>query len=124
VSNSIQVFRAILVTGPAKHTDEDFEMIKKIIIAAALAATFAMTASASVVRTDAVTVPYQGAVVSTEQGQAVLEARLKRAAKQVCGTTHRTNAGSLTQVMKNRACYEKSLDSAMSKAGLKASNNS
>ena len=99
-------------------------MIKKMIIAAVLTTTFAMTAGASVVSTDAVTVPYNGAVVSTDKGQKVLAARLKRAAKQVCGTTHRTNAGSLTQAMKNRACYEKSIESAMSKAGLKASNNS
>ncbi len=99
-------------------------MIKKTIIAAALTTTFAMTAGGSVVSTETVRVPYQESVVSTERGQSVLVSKIKRAAKQVCGTTHRTDAGSLTQVMKNRSCYNNAVDSAMAKAGLKASNNS
>ena len=99
-------------------------MIKKIIIAAALTTTIAMSAGASIVSSEAVSVPLSQSVVHSDKAQTVLMARLKRAAKQVCGTTHRTDAGSLTQVMRNRACYTRSLDSALSKAGLKASNNS
>ena len=99
-------------------------MIKKMIIAAALTTTFAMSAGASVVSTETVRVPVSETVVHSDKAQTVLMARLKRAAKQVCGTTHRTNAGSLTQVMKNRACYQQSLDSALSEAGLTATNNS
>ncbi|MFT4714429.1 MAG: UrcA family protein, partial [Candidatus Azotimanducaceae bacterium] len=72
-------------------------MIKTMIIAATLSTTFAMAASASVVNTQTVSVPYQASVVGSDEAQTVLIARIKRAAKQVCGTTHRTNAGSLTQ---------------------------
>jgi UrcA family protein len=99
-------------------------MIKKMIIAAALSTTFAMTASASVVSTQTVSLPYQASAASSDTAQTVLLARIKRAAKQVCGTTHRTNAGSLTQVMKNRTCYKNTLESAVAEAGLKRSNNS
>jgi UrcA family protein len=99
-------------------------MIKTMIIAATLSTTFAMAASASVVNTQTVSVPYQASVVGSDEAQTVLIARIKRAAKQVCGTTHRTNAGSLTQVMRNRTCYKSTLESAIDEAQLKQSNNS
>ena len=99
-------------------------MIKEMIIAAALTTTFAMTASASIVTTKTVSVPFSQSAVESDLAQTVMMNRLKRAAKQVCGTTHRADAGSLTQAMKNRACYQESLDAALSDAGLNASNNS
>ena len=99
-------------------------MIKTMFITAALTTTIAMTAGASVVSTETVSVPFSESAVYSDKAQTVLIARLKRAAKQVCGTTHRSDAGSLTQAMKNRACYEKSLDSAVSKIGLRTLNNS
>ena len=99
-------------------------MIKKTIIALALTTIFATTAGAAVVSTDTLQKPYQTTVTSTERDHSLAVSKIKRAAKQVCGTFHRTDAGSLTQVMKNRACYNDVLESAMAKAGLKTIGNS
>ncbi len=69
--------------------------------------------------TETVRVPLQKSVTSSVKDSSLQVAKIKRAAKMVCGTTHRTDAGSLTQVMKNRACYDDAVASAMAKAGLK-----
>tara|TARA_B100000497_G_scaffold40031_1_gene46638 strand:- start:5305 stop:5670 length:366 start_codon:yes stop_codon:yes gene_type:complete len=109
---------------PAKHKYEDIEMIKKTIIAVALTTTFATTAGAAVVSTDTLQKPYQTTVTNAERDHSLAVSKIKRAAKQACGTFHRTDAGSLTQVMKNRACYNEALESAMAKAGLKTTAHS
>jgi len=93
-------------------------MIKQTIIAAALTTTFALTAGAAVVEPQAVKVPYSESAANSEQGRTVLVAQLKKAAKQVCGSTFRSDTGSLREVMQNRACYAKSLKKAMSKVGI------
>ncbi len=99
-------------------------MIKKTIIAVALTTTFAMTAGASVVSKETLRTSNQTTITNAEKNHSVVVSKIKRAAKQGCGTFHRTDAGSLTQVMKNRACYNDAVDSAMAKAGLKTRGNS
>ena len=99
-------------------------MIKKTIIAVALTTILATTAGAAVVSTDTLQKPYQSTVTNAEREHSLAVSKIKRAAKQVCGTFHRTDAGSLTQVMKNRACYNDVLESAMAKAGLKTTAHS
>lgn len=80
----------------------------------ALALIVSMGASAAIKGTDlAVRVDIQDLDLTTEQGNRVLHARLKRAAKQVCGSHDVRTAGSLENARNNRACYNEALAGAL-----------
>ena len=80
----------------------------------ALALTLSMGASAAIKGTDlAVRVDVQDLDLTTVQGKQVLHARLKRAAKQVCGSQDVRTAGSLENARTNRACYNEALAGAV-----------
>ncbi len=80
----------------------------------ALALIVSMGASAAIKGTDlAVRVDIQDLDLTTEQGSRVLHARLKRAAKQVCGSQDLRTAGSLENARNNRACYNEALAGAL-----------
>lgn len=47
--------------------------------------------------------------LTTDQGQRVMEARIKRAAKEVCGSQDYRKAGSLENARKNKACFNEAV---------------
>jgi UrcA family protein len=73
----------------------------------ALALTLSMGAGAAMVKGthSAVRVDLSDLDLTHEDGQQVMEARLKRAAKKVCGSQDIRKAGSLEIVRKNKACF-------------------
>ena len=72
----------------------------------ALALTLSMGAGAAMVKGthSATRVDLSDLDLSNVDGQQIMEARLKRAAKKVCGSQEVRTAGSLENVRKNKAC--------------------
>jgi len=60
------------------------------------------------------TVSYADLDLSTAKAQETLHYRLSYAAHKVCGSSDRSDAGSLGQASKNRSCYNSAMDGAMS----------
>ena len=91
---------------------------KKIISALALVVslTGAMSASAMVSRTDqSESVTFSDLDLSKKDGQEVLYRRLKNTAAQVCDSKSVRYSRSLSHMAQSKACYKKSLDSAVAK---------
>ena len=55
--------------------------------------------------------------VTSEAGQEKLYQRISRAAKTVCGSTIRSEVGSLKELMENRSCIKQATAEAMSETG-------
>lgn len=60
------------------------------------------------------TVSYADLDLNTSKAQEILHYRLSYAAHKVCGSSNRSDAGSLAQASKNRSCYNSAMDEAMS----------
>ena len=71
-----------------------------------------VTTSAEGLRT--ATVSYADLDLNTDKARETLHYRLSYAAHKVCGSTERSDAGSLAQASKNRSCYNDAMDEAMS----------
>ncbi len=91
--------------------------IRKIVTTgiAAAALTLSLGASAAMIKGTygSVSVELSDLDLATEQGQQVMQARIKRAAKEVCGSQDYKNAGSLENVRKNRSCFNDAVTSAV-----------
>ena len=61
-----------------------------------------------------VSIPYAIAELSTDEGRANLHAKIRHAAREVCGPTGLRETGSLTLSSRNRKCYEEAVDAAVS----------
>lgn len=93
------------------------------IAALSIAASFAVSAAAEEtpqaaipqagtgIRT--VSIQYAPTELSTDSGRANLYARIKRAAREVCGPTGLLQAGGLTIASRNRKCAERAVSDAM-----------
>ena len=57
--------------------------------------------------------------LATTQGQQVLHARVKRAAKSVCGPQDMRIAGSLQNARRNKACFDTSYSNAMTSVDMR-----
>ena len=64
-----------------------------------------------------VSVPYYSAELGDAEGLASLHARIRSAAREVCGPTGLRQAGSLSMSSRNRQCYEDAVDAAVSQIG-------
>ena len=89
------------------------QIITTGITAAAL--TLSLGASAAMIKGThgAVSVDLADLDLSTEQGQVLMEARIKRAAKEVCGSQDYRTAGSLENARKNKACFNEAVSAAV-----------
>ena len=81
-----------------------------------LALAFALTASAAT-HADAgvpvsITIDSSGYDLSTTSGQQLLQSKIKRTAKRICGPVGVRAAGSLAQARANKRCIEKSMQQA------------
>ena len=85
--------------------------------------TLALTASvsqAAMIKSDhqnAVRVQTAGLDLSTSQGQEVFYSRLKRAAKQVCGSSDFRLVGSVTRAQANKRCAKDTLSQTVDSIG-------
>jgi UrcA family protein len=81
----------------------------------ALALTLSMGAGAAMVKGthSATRVDLSDLDLTHVDGQQIMEARLKRAAKKVCGSQDVRTAGSLENVRKNKACFNDAFSSAL-----------
>jgi len=70
-----------------------------------------VTTSAEGIRT--ATVSYADLDLSDAHGREVLQYRISAAAHKVCGSSQRSDAGSLAQASKNRNCYNGAMNDAM-----------
>lgn len=98
-----------------------------VVMAAALSTPF--VANAAMINGHqhaSVSIPVESFNLETEKGEALFYAKLKSAAKQVCGTSSLREAGSLEQVLQNRVCYKEALTHAVqdvNDAGVSALHN-
>ncbi len=60
------------------------------------------------------TVSYEDLDLNSAKAQETLHYRLSYAAHKVCGSSDRSDAGSLAQASRNRSCYNSAMDEAMS----------
>ena len=81
----------------------------------ALALTLSMGAGAAMVKGthSATRVDLSDLDLSHVDGQQIMEARLKRAAKKVCGSQDVRTAGSLENARKNKACFNEAFTNAV-----------
>ena len=80
----------------------------------ALALTLPIGATAVLMgTTPSVQVNFQDLNLTTAKGKQVLQSRLKRAARKVCGSLVIRTAGSLGNARSNRACYDNAIARAM-----------
>ncbi len=63
------------------------------------------------------TVTFLRSELSTAEGRAGLERRIRRAARLVCGSDNHHIAGTLHAVARNEACYERAVNEAMAQIG-------
>lgn len=63
--------------------------------------------------TASVSVDYAESDLATAEGRATLQARIKRAAEQVCGPTGYREAGGLAAASHNRKCVEAAIETAV-----------
>ncbi|MFK7864285.1 MAG: UrcA family protein [Pseudohongiellaceae bacterium] len=99
-------------------------------IAAAIAFTIPAIASADTEVSEnaenQLTVKYSPLIASTASGRAEIEAQIKRAASQLCGPRSFREAGSLTEMKRNKSCYNAAVKDGMSQiktSDLVADNN-
>ena len=88
-----------------------------------IAAGFALNATAATLETTRVTTSMEGireAAVSysdldltSTNGREALEARIARAAEQVCGSKHARKAGGVRFAAENKRCFDRAVDQAM-----------
>lgn len=83
-----------------------------MVLVASMAASVGATAAIKSTG-DAVRVDISDLDVTTTDGRAMMEHRLKRAAKEVCGSQDVKRAGSLANARANRACFNESLSQAI-----------
>jgi UrcA family protein len=93
--------------------------MKKILlavscIAISLGANASINNSASI---NSARVNFNDINVTTEAGQEKLHDRITRAAKAVCGSTIRSEVGSIKELMENRNCIKQATAEAMSESG-------
>lgn len=74
-----------------------------------------LAASPSHIDSAAVKVSYADLNIANEAGAKVLYARLQRASEEVCGIGSHAVVRSLTEIRKARACYEKTLATAVNR---------
>jgi UrcA family protein len=70
--------------------------------------------SSRLVETQSISIAYAGTDLASDEGRASLLAKIKRAAKEVCGPTGLREAGSLNMASRNRKCYEGAIEAAVS----------
>lgn len=76
--------------------------------------TMSMGAGAKIKGTDAaVRVDISDLDLTSIQGKELMESRIKRAAKQVCGSMDTRTAGSLENARKNRVCFDEAVTNAV-----------
>ena len=86
---------------------------------AAVLLAVSMGAGAKIKGTDtAVRVDISDLDLATVDGQRIMESRVKRAAKQVCGPQDMKIAGSLENARRNRACFDEAFTNAVSSVDL------
>ena len=103
--------------------------IKSIITAAVLGVAAGVSVAASASQWDetviqgrtfdeqAIRISYSAAHAATPEGRAVLEARIEQAAREICGPSDLHLAGSLATAARNDACFEDTVDAALSQIG-------
>jgi UrcA family protein len=72
-----------------------------------------VTTSAEGLRTT--TVSYADLDLASTQGKEALEHRVSKAAREVCGSSHFREAGSVSRAVENKSCYENAMAQAMKK---------
>ncbi|MBL6746429.1 MAG: UrcA family protein [Pseudomonadales bacterium] len=93
--------------------------MRKHIYSIAVAVAFAVPTLASAdvevetIDESKVIVSYELTEAATAKGRAQLERQIKRAAERVCGPQDLRRAGTLAEMMNNRACLKESVASAM-----------
>ncbi len=91
--------------------------IKKTVTTAmtAIALTASLGAGATMIKgtNSSVHVDLSDLDLTSVKGEQTMHVRLKKAAKQVCGPTDRTSAGSLQSARENRACLTESYTNAI-----------
>ena len=65
-----------------------------------------------------VTLTYAASELDTAAGRAALERKVERAAEKVCGPLNYRDAGGLSRLSKNEACYENALAEGMNQLSL------
>ena len=90
---------------------------KSIILAATITAlTTPMLANAVVKSSDpeivSVTVRYNGYHLNSQEGKAIVERKIRKAAHKICGPTSYSELRSLRQLSANRACYDEAVENA------------
>ncbi len=83
-------------------------------VAAALSLSVGASATTVTGNAGAVAIEITDLDINTKQGRQVLHARIKRAAKQVCGSQNPRTAGSLENARKNKACFNDALATTVS----------
>jgi UrcA family protein len=63
------------------------------------------------------TVKFARSELATAEGRAVVERRIERAARVVCGSNDHHVVGTLHAVARNEACYERAVNKAMAQLG-------
>lgn len=81
----------------------------------ALALSVSLGASAAMIKGthNSVRVDLSDLDLSSVQGERIMQNRLRRAAKQVCGPVHLKEAGSLQRAQENRVCFEEAFSNAL-----------
>ena len=70
--------------------------------------------SSRMIETQSISIAYNGSDLATDEGRANLYAKIRRAAKDVCGPTGSREAGGLGIASRNRECYESATEAALS----------
>jgi UrcA family protein len=96
---------------------------KHILTAAVLTATVGISANTIAGHVDgaitdgsavpARTVSFERSELATAEGRAMVERRIRRAARLVCGSDDHHVAGTLHAVARNEACYDRAVEKAM-----------
>jgi UrcA family protein len=60
-----------------------------------------------------ISITYQASDLNSVSGKAVIESRIRQAARSVCGKVSRSQSGSLQIFSQAKACYSESVDRAM-----------
>lgn len=102
-------------------------VVNNILPAALLSLAVVMSASADAGQVDeavvqdpslpARTVTFLRSELSTAEGRAGVERRIRRAARLVCGSDNHRIVGTLHAVARNEACYKRALNEAMAQIG-------
>ena len=88
--------------------------IKQIMSVLVFTATLPMSVAADAQNEGKIArVDIEGIDISTPKGMEIVETKIRRAARSVCGPTDSRNAGSLANAIKNKACFEQAVADAL-----------